>query len=165
MNNKGFTLVEILAVIVIIALLGILITPGILNVINNSKNASNEILYSNIRTSAIEMYEEIEYMKITFNKYTSAGKQTDEVSIIESNSTKYIEINIQTLVNNGFLSGVSNEGNDNLNSKIVINSDNKDIGDCLIKVIKTKNNNKVSYEIESISDNEICPTTDDLKGD
>lgn len=49
MNNKGFTLTEILGVIVIIALLLILIVPNIINRISNSgddaKDTENQIIY------------------------------------------------------------------------------------------------------------------------
>ena len=40
LNSKGFTLVELLAVIVIIAILGIIAIPGVMSNINDSRDAS-----------------------------------------------------------------------------------------------------------------------------
>lgn len=42
MKNKGFTLIELLAVIVILAIIVLIATPLILNVINKTKESSNE---------------------------------------------------------------------------------------------------------------------------
>ena len=42
MNKKGFTLVELLAVIVILAIIALIATPLILNVIDNAKKGAAE---------------------------------------------------------------------------------------------------------------------------
>ena len=42
MNNKAFTLIELLAVIVILAIISLIATPIVLNIINDSKKSSNE---------------------------------------------------------------------------------------------------------------------------
>lgn len=46
MNKKGFTLMELLAVIVILALLAIVAYPNVARLINNAKNNVEEIQYS-----------------------------------------------------------------------------------------------------------------------
>lgn len=55
MNNKGFTLVEILAVIVILGLIMGIATTGVLSAINTSKNKSEKIFVDKIST-AIDSY-------------------------------------------------------------------------------------------------------------
>ena len=44
MNNKGFTLVEVLAVIVILGLVALIATPGVMNYINSGKTISKKKL-------------------------------------------------------------------------------------------------------------------------
>ena len=61
LNRKGFTLVEVLAVIVIIALLGGIAIPNILSTINNSKNVSEKSMIENIKTATQKLYEEEEF--------------------------------------------------------------------------------------------------------
>ena len=45
MKKKGFTLVELLAVIVILAIIALITTPLILNVIENAKKGNYKIVY------------------------------------------------------------------------------------------------------------------------
>lgn len=54
-NNKGFTLVELLATIVLIAILGGIATVSVIGVINTSKNKGEKIFVDKIET-AIETY-------------------------------------------------------------------------------------------------------------
>ena len=47
LNNKGFTLIEILAAVSIVVILGLIATPSIINTINTSNNANYDILVKN----------------------------------------------------------------------------------------------------------------------
>ena len=163
MNNKGFTLVEVLAVIAILAIVGIITTPGILRALNSGKSSSNGVLYSNIKTGLQTMYEEIEYGGSSIFQYDENGK-VEPVSLVKI-TDNVIETNIQTLVGNGFLSGINNEDiSNNLNSKVVLNSNNEDIGMCEVVIKKIKEGNKVNYKFEG-SSIQGCPTTRDFEGD
>lgn len=160
MNNKGFTLVEVLAVVAIIAILGIVAVPNILSTLNTSKSANDKVLYENIKTALQTMYEEVYYVGGSFFKYDINGNTNGDV-VINDNT---IVVNIQTLVNNGFLSGINNEdrlGNKNL--KIVRNANGDDIGDCEVSIKKVNVGNKVSYEVIG-SDSGFCPKTEDFGG-
>lgn len=65
MNKKGFTLVEILAVLVILSLLLILTIPSIKNALTNGKNKINEINKKQIEDAAKIIVEEVIYCNMT----------------------------------------------------------------------------------------------------
>lgn len=169
MNNKGFTLVEVLAAVAIIAILGLVATPSVLSMINTSKNSSYDIMVDNIRIAAEEMYEEIEYFDSKIYDYSILGKEN---TLVLLNDNK-IDVNLQALVGNGFLTGKNNDKNEvgNQNKKIIINpKTNDDIGNCRIEITK-KTTNKVCYIIKPVADDmgaeisDYCPTYEDFGGD
>lgn len=159
LNSKGFTLVELLAVIVIIAILGFIAIPGVMSNINVSRDASYNIMISNIVTASQSLYEEIEYNGSKLYKYDNNGKK--EIITIDplTESSPKIEINLQTLVSNGFISGSNNDCTgddcDNKNKKILLNpKTKKDIGYC--KIIIYKNGNE--YKVDNIDIDSTCPS-------
>lgn len=156
LNNKGFTLIELIATIAIITLLTIIVAPSVINSLNSGKNKSYEILVANIVTASKELYEEV-YSNELLGVSTTLYENSTEISIDEDDS---ITINLQTLVNNGFLSGTNKD-----ETKIVTNpkENNGDIGNCKIKITRDNDNGKVTYTIENLSKDNKCPTTDDYK--
>ena len=152
MDRKGFTLIELLAVIVLIGVLGVLIVPGLLNNVNDAKEASYNTLIKNIITSSEMYYEECEYGDLSdTEKYKSYACK------IENNS---ITTTLGTLTNTGFLK--TNNIDEETKLKKVINPINdKDISDCKINIIKKVNPStyKVTYQIVNADTNEICPNT------
>ncbi len=68
---KAFTLTELLAVIVIIALIGILIIPSVINIISNSTDEITEAQYETILAQTkIFVLENIDtYEKVNGNQY------------------------------------------------------------------------------------------------
>ena len=120
-KNKGFTLVELLAVIVILALIALIATPIILNVINDAKKqAAKDSAYGYM--DAVEKYivsSELEDKSIKDGTYTVEDLNSMGVSVkgnipdngiikIESGSVKSYDIGIDGYaVSNGELDKVS----------------------------------------------------------
>ena len=167
MNNKGFTLVEVLAVVAILALIGTLTAPSVLKSLDLGKKTSDDVLINNIRVALQTMYEEGYYGNTEFYQYNLSGVTATKFGVTDS--TDSITVNLQTLVGNGFLTGVNNEisascsGTTNCNKKVILNSEGEDLGMCSFKLTKFSGN-KVCYKIEKVSGDSICPTTDDFGG-
>ena len=126
MNNKGFTLVEVLAVVAILALIGTLTAPSVLKSLDLGKKTSDDVLINNIRVALQTMYEEGYYGNTEFYQYNLSGVTATKFGVTDS--TDSITVNLQTLVGNGFLTGVNNEisascsGTTNCNKKVILNS-------------------------------------------
>ena len=175
LNQKGFTLVEVIATVVIITVLTIVVIPSVFSSLNASKEKSYEIMVANIITASKELYEEVYSNELlgvadtsVLYQYNTNGN-TNEIITIASNT---ITTNLQTLVSNGFLSGSNNEdcteSNSNCNTKILIEpKEQKNIGSCIIEIKRNiLNNNKVTYEVSSAStstEDIPCPTDEDYK--
>ncbi len=120
-KNKGFTLVELLAVIVILALIALIATPIILNVINDAKKqAAKDSAYGYM--DAVEKYivsSELEDTSIKDGTYSVEELNSMGVSVkgsipdngtikIESGSVKSYDIGIDGyVVSNGEIEKVS----------------------------------------------------------
>ena len=80
MNKKGFTLVEILAVLVILSLLLILTIPSIKNALTNGKNKINEINKKQIEDAAKIIVDEVIYCNMTEITKDALAETSDETS-------------------------------------------------------------------------------------
>ncbi len=56
LNNRGFTLVELLAVIVVLAIIIIIAAPKVLDAMNDAKKKSFQLMAQKILTAATETY-------------------------------------------------------------------------------------------------------------
>lgn len=159
-DNKGFTLVEVLAVVVIIGILGGLTAKGVLSSINTGKEASYKLMINSIVTASQTLYEELEYggSKILSYNYDNNQNisQGNEVTINNNNT---ITTNLQTLVSNGFLSGSSGfTDEDESGNKYLIDPKSKEnIGNCEITITKVKANNETIYKVENRDTVDKCP--------
>ncbi len=131
MNHKGFTLVELLAVIV---LLGIIITITGTGVMTANKTAREKIYknkISNIEDAAIL------YAQDNKTKFSNETCIIDSVTNCKENSVCYCykdEISVSVLINEGYIKG------DN-DSNLIIDprDEKKDLNDCKIKIYKKYN--------------------------
>ena len=110
MNKKGFTLIEVIMVIAIIAILSLILIPNVMVLIDKNKERSCEKMIDNIE-SAAKMY-------VNQNKYELGFDCVD-------NKTK--EITLKTLVDTGYLGGELvnpiNKEEISLESKVLVTYD------------------------------------------
>ena len=154
-NNKGFTLVEVLAVVVILGVIAGIAVYSVLSSINKSKEASYNMMVDNIIVASKNLYEELNFNNVDLYKYDFNGTTDEKIVIVDNNT---INVNLQTLVSNGFLTGSNNECSSdctNSNKKIILNPKNSlDIGDCKIKIVKSKTD---SFYVLKDDDDDKCP--------
>ena len=131
LNKKGFTLVELIATIVVLALVVSISAYAITNIINSAKVKNYELLIKNIKDASETYYQECKYSN-------NSGITCDDT------------VTLQDLVNYGYLKG---NGTKDDKMKIVNPKNNIDIGECSIAV--KYENGKLT--IESMSDNNSCP--------
>lgn len=118
MKNKGFTLVELLAVITVLGIIAIITVPNIINILNDSKDSLNEQQKNQILNAA-KLYG------------------TKSISGVDRNEGEQITtITIEELKNSGYL-----------DNKTVMDLNKKnDIEQCQIIVSWEKN--QLSYKFE-----------------
>lgn len=154
LNRKGFTLIELIAVIVIISILLVLIVPSALSSSDKGKEASYNILVQNIKTAAENYYLECEY-----------GDNSNISCYWPDDNKNKLTVTIGDLANYGFLS-VTDKETDEL---IVLDPRNNDnnFNNCEINIVKNKDNNgKVTYVISNSSSetNDNCPSDEEYNG-
>ena len=141
MNNKGFTLVELLATLVILALVMSIGTVSIITIVNNSKAKNYDLLVKNIKDAGELYYQECRYSNNSGITCTTSGSS--------------YQITLGDLVRYGYLKG--NSKDDDQVFTIVNPNDNENIASCTIKV---SNVNK-QIKIEDVTSSGSCPTQTD----
>ena len=95
MSNKGFTLVEMMAVIAIIAILGIVITPGIISIRNSVLESTLASRVSMIENAAKDYAQEhIDELKSQVSSTYDGSKSPNQDCIYR---------NVNFLINAGYL--------------------------------------------------------------
>lgn len=111
MNKKGFTLAELLGVIVILAIIAIIAFPSVLGLLNSSQDETDEAM-QNFAISAAR-----NYVNDNMDAYPKA---------LEDQTKTYNNLKVQTLINEGYISSTSINSDKNcemLNDEIKITSD------------------------------------------
>ena len=81
MKNKGFTLVELLAVIILLAVIALIATPIILNVINDSRESATMDSVSGIyHAIEIDYAERLEFSGNATYTYSNGGLVTTDAN-------------------------------------------------------------------------------------
>ena len=96
MNKKGFTLVEVLAVLVILSLLLILTIPSIRDALTNGKNKINDINKKQIEDAAKIIVDEVIYCNMTEITKKALGDETS-CSIAKTKLINGVNINLKNL--------------------------------------------------------------------
>lgn len=134
-NNKGFTLVELIATIVVLSLVMSVATYSVVTIINKSNEKDYQLFIKNIQDGAESYYNECKYM----NK---------DMDICNSDYT----VSLGDLVNYGFIKG---NGKDSNGYDTLVNpNDKKNVTNCRIKV---SYNNGIL--IEDVTGSGSCPSS------
>ena len=149
LNNKGFTLVELIATVVLLSLVISLGAVSITAVIKNSKEKNYELLIKEIKDAVEEQYIECQFSNNSAIEDACPSKQADG----------YYHIQLQDLVDNGFLKGnstiKSNDVDQNGKFILVNPNDDKKISECKIRY-KYENGN---IFVLAVNPNGSCPTS------
>lgn len=133
MNNKGFTLIEIIMVIAILALLAILTTPNVISLINKNKvDDYNAVIDSIVK--ATDIYVSDNRYNLTFDN--SCSDSVDEIST---------NITLETLVVSGDL---SSEITNHCTNEIINNDNNDNLKNILVTITLDCKTKKFSYEVD-----------------
>lgn len=134
MNNRGFTLVELLGAVVILTVLVGVSAYSIIGVLNSIKENNYKLLIDNIKKASETYYQECVYgNKCIFDENISLGD----------------------LVLNGYLSS----NNEDDKSKVINPITNKDISNCIITI--GYSNFSITITPQTVSDD--CPSVGDYK--
>lgn len=134
-NNLGFTLIELIATIVILTLVMGISTYSISAIIKNSKEKNYELLINNIKDAAETYYQECKY-----SNNTGIACSSDSITTLGQ------------LVKYGYLK--SNDSESSSSQKIVNPKDNEDITDCQIQITY----NAGSIKVKANEPTGSCPT-------
>ena len=115
-NNKGFTLIEVLAVVVIIGVLALVMIPAVGGLLSENKENQYKNLEKSITSAAKIFISDYRY-EITLAKNDKCNNESDKrkISTIKDIELTDSKITLQMLVNDANLS--TNEGNKIINPK------------------------------------------------
>lgn len=131
LNNKGFTLVELLATLILLAIIVGIAGTSITMIIKNSKEKDYQLLVKEVKNAVELYYQECKYV----------------------NNNCDNQITLGYLVNNGYLKG--NSTLENGTTTIENPNDNVNISECILKY--TYNNGKIN--VEAVTTGNSCPTS------
>lgn len=143
MKNKGFTLVELIATLIILSIIALIVTPNILVSISDYKNQVNDNNIQAIKGAAISWAAD----NVSDTHFPSDENISLLVTIEELIKEGHIDENIKDLVNGGNFDDEDHE------TYVIINCDN--IIDEITGEIK---NSKYLYDVY-ISDNDFIEKT------
>ena len=118
MNNKAFTLVELLAVIAILSVLVLLVLPNITNSVNNHSNKTDKLVLSMIKDAA-KLYVEDNKKKFEENPYDYSCITLTEL-VDKEYLKKGIEMSGEDITNTKSIKVTNNDG---FNYELVNNSE------------------------------------------
>ncbi len=147
MNRKGFTLVELLATIVLLALVVGISSYAITNIIKSSKEKNYNLLISNVKDASELYYEECRY---------ADGNNSGITCTVNADGS--YQVTLGNLVSYGYLKGngtiKSSTNEQNIGKYTILNpKDNKSIASCKIKITYTSGKINVS----AITTTGSCP--------
>ena len=140
LNNKGFTLVELLATIAILALVMGIATFSITVILNKSKEKNYQLLITSIKDAAETYYQECKYSN---NNGINCNKNTDGS----------LKTTLGELLTYGYLKGNGTEG-----KNVITNPQKNDVDISSCSIIIKYNNGSINVENDNFTVNDTCPT-------
>lgn len=122
MNKKGFTLVELMAVLAVIALLAVIIFPVVTGTIKDTKKDTKKMQEASVKEAATKYVAD----NVGTNLFFSSTEET---------------VTLQSLIDNGYLKGDFEDPTNGKKYNLTAS-----------KVTITKNDNSYNYKIELISE-------------
>ena len=116
MNNKGFTLVEILAVVVLLGIIIIIVAP---NISKSNDNTKKKLLDNKIN--------QIKKVAVTYGQDNK--NEFENECTIDGNKYDCIEIKVSNLIENNYINAESD-------NNIINPYNNKKLNNCIIQVYK-----------------------------
>ena len=113
LNKKGFTLVEVLAVIVILGIIMVIMIPNINHLIKENEKDNYNILKNGIISAAKAYLSDYRYeIKVDFGDNTTCIEGEKNISVIDTQELTNSRIPIRILVEKNYLkeskNGISN---------------------------------------------------------
>ena len=117
LNKKGFTLVEVLAVVVILGIIMLIAIPNVSSLINKNKIDSCKKLKENIISATKTYFSDYRY-KISVDTDNCSNAETADIISINGFNLINSKFPINKLIENGYLKGKSEIENPANGSKI-----------------------------------------------
>ena len=145
MNKKGFTLIELIATIVIMALILIMVVPSIIALVNNNEKKAYEY-YADSLIEAAEIY---------------VGREKEDITSLGTlNFTGCVDITYQDLINADLIKPYADENIDCSDAKIIYTKKNNKETYTMNLVCLDNSTYKIVYHIGKIP-NTACTVTAD----
>lgn len=145
LNRQGFTLVELIATLVVLALVMSIGGYSIIKIIQKSNDKNYDLLIENIKDAAELYYQECRYGNSDIIECTVNVNDDDKIYSLS-------DVTLGNLVTYGFLKGNGTTGEDKLTTLVNPNN-NVDISGCEIKIEYSSG----KINVTSTTENESCP--------
>ena len=153
MNKKGFTLIELIAVIVILALISLIVFPAVNSMIKNSKEKAYNVQIDEIIDAAKNYLSDLPVCIPEMDSNSSADELDSSCDAITRGDDSTISyVSVVKLIEKGYIST-----EDKLNGKeVVLNPKNvKEALDGYVRVAYNNGNNRYEYDyVEGIPNDE-----------
>ena len=103
LNKKGFTLVEVLAVIIILSIIMLILIPSVNHLIKENKRTNYETLKSTIINAAKTYASDYRYEIIVNNMPCENDSDTKTISSINNEELTESKITVKQLINKNYL--------------------------------------------------------------
>lgn len=122
MNRKGFTLIEILAVIIILGITLVFVVPNVIDIYKNSKLKNEEIFIKRLSQS-IDGYVKLNNDTISFTDAGTANKNeedsTYQVTLVKGTISVQDIIDSKILSKENYINAGNKDSSCNINNNII----------------------------------------------